>query len=108
MMLNDPVIFSAPIWGCLLVGIFVLAVVIMALVYIRRLKKGSNEDRADAIRVVLLLQQNRSLLKRVIEHSDNANMYVKELEKQRYDLTLEVMELKSRMNYYENGTLVVR
>ncbi len=107
-MLNDPVIFSAPIWGCLLVGIFVLSVVIMAIVYIRRLKKGSNEDRAAAIQVVLLLQQNRSLLKRVIEHSDNANIYVKELEKQNHNLTLKVRELKSRTNYYEQGTLVIR
>ena len=108
MMLNDPVIFATPIWGCLLVGIFVLSVVVMAVVYIRRLKKGSNEDRAAAIRVMLLLQQNRSLLKRVIEHSTNTDKYVKTLEEQNHNLTLKVQELKSRTNYYEQGTLVIR
>ena len=108
MMLNDPVIFSAQLWEFLLVGVLVLAVVIMAVIYIRRLEKGRNEDRAAAIRVGLLLQQNRSLLKKVIEHSANTDKYVKVLEEQNYNLTLEVQELKSRMNYYENGTLVVQ
>ena len=107
MMLNDPVIFSAKLWEFLMVGVLVLAVVIMAVIYIRRLEKGRNEDRAAAIRVGLLLQQNRSLLKRVIEHSANTDKYVKVLEEQNQNLTLEVLELKSRMNYYENGTLVI-
>ena len=108
MILNDPVIFSAQLWEFLLVGILVLAVLVMAVVYIRRLEKGRNEDRAAAIRVGLLLQQNRSLLKRVIEHSTNNDKYIKILEEQNHNLTLEVLELKSRMNYYENGTLVVQ
>ena len=107
MMLNDPVIFSAQLWEFLLVGILVLAVVVMAVIYIRRLEKGRNEDRAAAIRVGLLLQQNRSLLKRVVEHSANNDKYIKILEDQNQNLTLEVLELKSRMNYYENGTLVI-
>ena len=106
MILNDPVIFSAQLWEFLLVGVLVLAVVVMAVIYIRRLERGRNEDRAAAIRVGLLLQQNRALLKRVVEHSANADKYVKVLEEQNYNLTLEVQELKSRMNYYENGTMV--
>ena len=108
MMLNDPVIFSAQLWEFLLVGVLVLAVVVMAVIYIRRLERGRNEDRAAAIRVGLLLQQNRLRLKMVIEHSTNTATYVKVLEEQNYNLTLEVQELKSRMNYYENGTLVVQ
>ena len=107
MMLNDPVIFSAQLWEFLLVGILVLAVVIMAVIYIRRLEKGRKEDRAAAIRVGLMLQQNRSLLKMVVEHSANNDKYIKILEDQNQNLTLEVLELKSRMNYYENGTLVI-
>lgn len=108
MMLNDLVIFSAQLWEFLLVGILLITVVVMAIVYIRKLEKGRNEDRAAAIRVGLLLQQNRSLLKRVIEHSANTDKYVKVLEDQNQNLTLEVLELKSRMNYYENSTLVVQ
>ena len=107
MMLNDPVIFSAQLWEFLLAGVLVLAVVIMAVIYIRRLERGRNEDRAAAIRVGLLLQQNRSLLKKVVEHSANTDRYVKALEEQNYNLTLEVRELKSRMNYYDNGALVI-
>lgn len=107
MMLNDPVIFSAYLWEFILVGVLLTTVVIMAIVYIRKLEKGRNEDRAAAIRVGLLLQQNRSLLKRVIEHSANNDKYIKVLEEQNYNLTLEVQELKSRINYYENSTLVI-
>ena len=106
MMLNDPVIFSAQLWEFLLVGILVLAVVVMAVIYIRRLAKGRNEDRAAAIRVGLLLQQNRELLKRVVEHSANTDKYVKALEGQNYNLMLEVQELKSRMSYYENTFVI--
>ena len=107
MMLNDPVIFSAYLWEFILVGVLLITVVVMAIVYIRKLEKRRNEDRAAAIRVGLLLQQNRSLLKRVVEHSANNDKYIKILEDQNQNLTLEVLELKSRMNYYENGTLVI-
>ena len=107
MMLNDPVIFSAQLWEFLLVGVLVLAVVVMAVIYIRRLEKGRNEDRAAAIRVGLLLQQNRELLGRVREQIIRDDRYIKDLEKDRHNLTLQVCELKSRMNYYENGTLMI-
>ena len=107
MILNDPVIFSAQLWEFLLVGVLVLAVVIMTVIYIRRLEKGRNEDRAAVIRVGLLLQQNRELLGKVREQIIRDDRYIKDLEKDRHNLTLQVCELKSRVNYYENGTLVI-
>ena len=107
MMLNDPVIFSAQLWEFLLVGILVLAVVVMAVIYIRRLERGRNEDRAAAIRVGLLLQQNRAILGKVNGHISRCHQYIEGLEKDRHNLTLQVCELKSRVNYYENGSLVV-
>ena len=107
MIFKELILFSAQLWEFLLVGVLILAVVVMVIIYIRRLEKGRNEDRAAAIRVGLLLQQNRSLLKRVIEHSANNDKYIKILEDQNQNLTLEVLELKSRMNYYENSTLVI-
>ena len=106
-MLTEPVIFSAQLWEFLLMGILILAVIVMAIIYIRKLEKGRNEDRSAAIRVGLLLQQNRTLLKRVVEHSANTDKYVKILEDHNQNLTLQVCELKSRINYYENSTLVV-
>lgn len=108
MILNDPVIFSAQLWEFLLVGVLVLAVVVMAVIYIRRLERGRNEDRAAAIRVGLLLQQNRELLGKVREQIIRDDGYIKDLEKDRHNLTLQVCELKSRVNYYENGSLVVQ
>ena len=108
MMLNDPVIFSAQLWEFLLVGVLVLAVVVMAVIYIRRLERSRNEDRAAAIRVGLLLQQNRELLGKVCEQIIRDDRYIKDLEKDRHNLTLQVCELKSRVNYYENGSLVVQ
>lgn len=108
MILNDPVIFSAQLWEFLLVGVLVLAVVVVAVIYIRRLERGRNEDRAAAIRVGLLLQQNRELLGKVREQIIRDDRYIKDLEKDRHNLTLQVCELKSRVNYYENGSLVVQ
>ena len=108
MILNDPVIFSAQLWEFLLVGVLVLAVVVMAVIYIRRLERGRKEDRAAAIRVGLLLQQNRELLGKVREQIIRDDRYIKDLEKDRHNLTLQVCELKSRINYYENGSLVVQ
>lgn len=107
MMLNDPVIFSAYLWEFLLVGILALVVVVMAVIYIRRLVKDRNEDRAAAIRVGLLLQQNRELLGRVREQIIRDDRYIKDLEKDRHNLTLQVCELKSRVNYYENNAVVI-
>lgn len=106
-MLNDPVIFSAYLWEFILVGVLLITVVIMAIVYIRRLEKGRNEDRAAAIRVGLLLQQNRELLGRVREQIIRDDRYIKDLEKDRHNLTLQVCELKSRVNYYENNAVVI-
>ena len=106
MIFKELVLFSAPLWEFLLVGVLVLAVVVMAVIYIRRLERGRNEDRAAAIRVGLLLQQNRSLLKRLIENSTNTDKYVKALEEQNYNLMLEVQELKSRISYYENTFVI--
>lgn len=107
MILNDPVIFSAQLWEFLLVGALVLAVVVMAVIYIRRLERGRNEDRAAAIRVGLLLQQNRALLEKVNGHISRCHQYISDLEKDQHNLTLQVCELKSRVNYYENGTLMI-
>ena len=107
MMLNDPVIFSAQLWEFLLMGILILAVIVMVIIYIRKLEKGRNEDRAAAIRVGLLLQQNRELLGRVREQIIRDDRYIKDLEKDRHNLTLQVCELKSRVNYYENNALVI-
>lgn len=107
MILNDPVIFSAYLWEFILVGVLLITVVIMAIVYIRKLEKRREEDRAAAIRVGLLLQQNRELLGRVREQIIRDDRYIKDLEKDRHNLTLQVCELKSRVNYYENGTLVI-
>ena len=107
MILNDPVIFSAQLWEFLLVGVLVLAVVIMAVIYIRRLEKGRNEDRDAAIRVGILLQQNRVLLGKVNSHTSKCHQYIEDLEKDRHNLTLQVCELKSRVNYYENNALVI-
>ena len=106
-MLTEPVIFSAQLWEFLLMGILILAVIVMAIIYIRKLEKGRAVDRADAIRTGLLLRQNRELLKRVIEHSSKADRYIQDLEKNNYNLTLQVCELKSRVNYYENNALVI-
>ena len=106
-MLNDPVIFSAYLWEFILVGVLLITVVIMVIVYIRRLEKGRNEDRAAAIRVGLLLQQNRELLGRVREQIIRDDRYIKDLEKDRHNLTLQVCELKSRVNYYENNAVVI-
>ena len=107
MILKELVLFSAPLWEFLLVGILVLIVVVMAIIYIRTLEKGRNEDRAAAIRSWHLLRQNRELLKRVVEHSSKADRYIQNLEQTNHNLTLQVCELKSRINYYENSTLVV-
>ena len=107
MILNDPVIFSAQLWEFLLMGILILAVIVMVIIYIRKLEKGRNEDRAAAIRVGLLLQQNRELLGRVREQIIRDDRYIKDLEKDRHNLTLQVCELKSRVNYYENNALVI-
>lgn len=103
-MLNDPVIFSAYLWEFILVGVLLITVGIMAIVYIRKLEKRREADRAAAIRVGLLLQQNRELLGRVREQIIRDDRYIKDLEKDRHNLTLQVCELKSRVNYYENNT----
>ena len=107
MIFKELILFSAPLWEFLLVGVLVLAVVVMAVIYIRRLERGRNEDRAAAIRVGLLLQQNRELLGKVREQIIRDDGYIKDLEKDRHNLTLQVCELKSRVNYYENGTLMI-
>lgn len=107
MIFKELILFSAQLWEFLLVGILILAVNVMAIIYIRKLEKGRAVDRADAIRTGLLLRQNRELLKRVVEHSSKADRYIQDLEKSNHDLTLQVCELKSRINYYENSTLVI-
>ena len=106
-MLTEPVIFSAQLWEFLLMGILILAVIVMAIIYIRKLEKVRAADRAAATQAWLLLRQNRELLKRVIEHSSKTDRYIQDLEKSNHNLTLQVCELKSRINYYENSTLVV-
>ena len=104
MMLNDPVIFSAYLWEFILVGVLLITVVVMAIVYIRKLERGREEDRAVAIRAGLLLHQNRELLGKVRAHATGCHKYIEDLEKDRHNLTLQVCELKSRVNYYENNT----
>ena len=107
MIFKELILFSAPLWEFLLVGALVLAVVVMAVIYIRRLERGRKEDRAAAIRVGLLLQQNRELLGRVREQIIRDDRYIKDLEKDRHNLTLQVCELKSRVNFYESNALVI-
>ena len=107
MIFKELILFSAPLWEFLLVGALILAVVVMAVIYIRRLERGRNEDRAAAIRVGLLLQQNRELLGRVREQIIRDDRYIKDLEKDRHNLTLQVCELKSRVNFYESSALVI-
>lgn len=106
-MLNDPVIFSAYLWEFILVGVLLITVVIIAIIYIRRLEKRREVDRAAAIRVSLLLQQNRELLGKARAHATGCHKYIEDLEKDRHNLTLQVCELKSRVNYYENNAVVI-
>ena len=103
-MLNDPVIFSAYLWEFILVGVLLITVVIMAIVYIRKLERGRKADREAAILDALLIKQNRELLGKVRAHTTGCHKYIEDLEKDRHNLTLQVCELKSRVNYYENNT----
>ena len=106
-MLTDPVIFSAQLWEFLLMGILILAVIVMAIIYIRKLEKNLKVERLAAIQTGLLLQQSRAILGKVNDHTSRCHKYIEDLEKDRHNLTMQVCELKSRVNYYENGTLVI-
>ena len=105
MFFKELVLFSAPLWLVVLAIALVTVVVIMTVLYIRRLEKSRSEEVAAAIRMGLLLQQNRDLLGKVRNHISECHRCIADLETNKHDMTLKLCELRSRVSYYETASV---